>query len=328
MSEIKTRPLISVIVPSYNTGATIGRTIDSIAATGYPNLQLVIVDDGSTDNSLQVIKDYATRYQWVEYYTHVNHVNKGIAATRNLAISHACGEYVAFVDADDTFLVNRFDVCIPKMEADTSIQVIYEPYQLVHVSGSRSEDMRSGQTEQLTENMNDEELFFHVLKGAGMPHTTSVTIRRSALLDTDLFPPLKYCLEKPLWLKLYCRGGVRPGGTQPVAQYFLHDNSTCAKHEDSRAFRFEDVIAYLNVYDWMKRRNVNGPMRDEVKNRAFGKYLHYTTYANQLRGAYFSDIVMAPVTLLRYLPSAGVKPRFWIATFRMLCGKSLNEADT
>ena len=320
MSQSQPSPLVTVIIPSYNTGATIGRTIDSILSTGYTNLQLIVVDDGSKDDSLEVIKRYAAQNDWIEFHTHPGGRNKGIAATRNLAISHARGEYVAFVDADDTFLPNRFDVCIPKMEADNSINVIYEPYRLVHVSGSRSEDMKAGQTESLINECSDEELFMRVLRGSGMPHTTSVTIRRTALLDTELFPPLKYCLEKPLWLKLYCRGGVRPGATEPVACYYLHGNSTCAKHEDTRAFRFEDVIAYLNVYRWMSQRNIGGKMQEAVKSLMLGKYLHYTSYARSLRGRFFSDIVCAPFAVLRVSPTAGLNPKFWWATARMVMG--------
>ena len=313
-------PLVTVVIPSYNTSATIGRTIESIAATGYAALQLVIVDDGSRDHSLAVIDEYAERFPWIECLTHPGGVNRGIAATRNLAIQHARGKYVAFVDADDTFLPNRFQVCIPMMEQDESINVIYEPYKLIHVSGSRSDEMRSGQSEDLIHCNSDDELFFEVLKTGGLPHTTSVTVRRDALLDTDLFPPLKYCLEKPLWLKLYSRGGVRAGGSAPVACYFLHEGSTCAKHEDSRAFRFEDVIAYSNVYRWMKRKRIKPAMKSAVAKKAMGKYLHYTTYARSLRGDFTHDILMAPIHFLSDYPGAALSKSFWWASLRMILG--------
>lgn len=317
-------PLVTVVIPSYNTSASIGRTIESIAATGYAALQLVIVDDGSRDNSLEVMSEYGAKFQWIECHTHPGGVNRGIAATRNLAIKHARGKYVAFVDADDTFLPNRFQVCIPMMEKDESINVIYEPYKLIHVSGSRSDEMRSGQSEELIYCDLDDELFFEVLKTGGLPHTTSVTIRREALLDTDLFPPLKYCLEKPLWLKLYSRGGVRPGGASPVACYFLHEGSTCAKHEDSRAFRFEDVIAYSNVYRWMKKKHIKPSMTAAVARKAMGKYLHYTTYARSLRGDFTRDILMAPVHFLNDYPGAALSKSFWWASLRMVLGINRN----
>jgi glycosyltransferase involved in cell wall biosynthesis len=313
-------PLVTVVIPSYNTAATIGRTIESIASTGYTPLQLIIVDDGSRDNSLAVIAEYAGKFPWIECLTHPGGVNRGIAATRNLAIQHARGKYVAFVDADDTFLPNRFQTCIPMMEQDGSINVIYEPYKLIHVSGSRSDEMRSGQSEELVHCDSDDELFFEVLKTGGLPHTTSVTVRRDALIDTDLFPPLKYCLEKPLWLKLYSRGGVRPGGSAPVACYFLHDGSTCAKHEDSRAFRFEDVTAYSNVYRWMKKRRIKPTMASAVAKKAMGKYLHYTTYARSLRGDFTRDILMAPIHFLSDYPGAALSKSFWWGSLRMILG--------
>lgn len=320
-------PSVSVIIPSYNTAGTIGRTVESIVETRYPNLQVIIVDDGSKDNSLQVIQEIIRRFSFVELYTHPGNVNKGIAATRNLAIEKSAGKYIAFVDADDIFLPNRFDICIPKMESDPSINMIYEPYQCIHESGKRSEAMRNNQNEELLSDLTDEQLFMKVLRGTGVPHTTSVTLRRTALINTDLFPPLKYCLEKPLWLKLYCLGGVKPGSTEPVSAYYLHENSTCAKYEDTRAFRFEDVQAYLNVYRWMVQQNITGTMREAVKNMMVGKYMHYTTYSRSLKGRYFKDILCAPFTVLRAYPPIGLNLKFWWASTRMILGLSNGTAD-
>ncbi len=89
---------ISVIVPVYNTARYLSECIESILAQTKKNLQIILVNDGSTDDSAKICKKYAKRYRNIAY---VYKENTGVAATRNLGASLACGDYIAFVDSDD-----------------------------------------------------------------------------------------------------------------------------------------------------------------------------------------------------------------------------------
>ena len=93
-------PLISVVVTSYNYAAYIGQTLDSIWAQTYPNFEVIIVDDGSTDESIAVVERYLTDKRF-HLYTHPGGVNKGLCATMKLGIEKSQGEYVAFCESDD-----------------------------------------------------------------------------------------------------------------------------------------------------------------------------------------------------------------------------------
>ncbi len=92
------RPVISVIVPAYNVESFIGPCIDSILAQSFRTIEVIVVDDGSTDNTRQVIHQYAATDARVRIVTHKN---SGLAVARNTGLDLACGEYVAFVDGDD-----------------------------------------------------------------------------------------------------------------------------------------------------------------------------------------------------------------------------------
>lgn len=99
MANIK-NPLVSIIVPVYNVEQYIRRCIDSILNQSYKNIELIIVDDGSTDSSPQIIKEY------IDKAIIVTQRNKGQAAARNTGLSHATGDFLCFVDSDDYLLDN------------------------------------------------------------------------------------------------------------------------------------------------------------------------------------------------------------------------------
>lgn len=96
--------LISIIVPCYNSEKTILRTLRSIAEQNYTNYEVIIVNDGSSDNSEKVIKEYIREN---DKYRYIFQTNKGVSSARNNGIANANGDYIAFVDADD-IIDNQF----------------------------------------------------------------------------------------------------------------------------------------------------------------------------------------------------------------------------
>lgn len=91
-------PLVSIIVPVYNASSFLDVCLKSLVSQSYSNLEIILVDDGSTDNSAQICDKWMTYDSRVKAF-HV--VNGGVSAARNIGIEHASGEYVSFVDSDD-----------------------------------------------------------------------------------------------------------------------------------------------------------------------------------------------------------------------------------
>lgn len=98
MDKVKTLPLISVIVPVYNVEAYIEKCLQSICGQTYHNLEIILVDDGSTDASGTVCDKYAVRDSRIKV---VHQPNGGLSVARNTGLEQATGEYLAFVDSDD-----------------------------------------------------------------------------------------------------------------------------------------------------------------------------------------------------------------------------------
>lgn len=91
-------PLVSIIVPVYNTEKYIRECLNSLIQQSYSHIEIIAVDDGSTDNSLCLLKKLAAKDSRLKVFSQPN---QGVSAARNLALSKATGTYVMFVDADD-----------------------------------------------------------------------------------------------------------------------------------------------------------------------------------------------------------------------------------
>ena len=90
--------LITIVVPIYNSSKYLSRCINSIINQTYQNLEIILVNDGSTDNSLDICNEYANKDNRIKV---IHKDNSGAAASRNVGINHAMGNYIAFVDSDD-----------------------------------------------------------------------------------------------------------------------------------------------------------------------------------------------------------------------------------
>ena len=89
---------ISIIVPIFNAGPYLAKCIESLLHQPYTALQIILVNDGSTDDSLSIAQQYATLDDRIEVYSQTN---QGQSAARNLGLQHATGEWISFIDADD-----------------------------------------------------------------------------------------------------------------------------------------------------------------------------------------------------------------------------------
>ncbi len=119
---------ISVIVPVYNVENYLIKCLESLVYQTLKDIELICVNDGSTDGSLSILEDYQKRFSQVKVYTKSN---GGLSDARNYGLKHAVGEYIAFVDSDDYVSLNMFEILyktIKQAQADLCIAQIKEVY--------------------------------------------------------------------------------------------------------------------------------------------------------------------------------------------------------
>lgn len=114
---------VSVFVPNYNSEKYIRGTIEAILNQTYSDFELVIVDDGSTDGSVDILREYAVKDDRIKLY--FNQGNRGVVYTRNRGIELCNGEYIAICDADDISFEDRLEVCVKYLDEKKYVDCIY-----------------------------------------------------------------------------------------------------------------------------------------------------------------------------------------------------------
>lgn len=118
-SNLYPESLVSIIMPTYNCETFIAESIDSVIAQTYKNWELIIIDDCSTDKTEDVVKKYLNKDNRIKYYK--LETNSGAAIARNIAVDHARGKYMAFLDSDDIWLPEKLSKQVAFMQTNNYI---------------------------------------------------------------------------------------------------------------------------------------------------------------------------------------------------------------
>ena len=192
--------VISVIMPCFNAATTIRRSITAALKQEYQNIELLVVDDGSNDNSLAIIKSIAetdSRLNLIEQY------NSGPAAARNAGLSHAEGAFVAFLDADDTWNSScLMELCAP-LNSDKRLALAYCGWQNLWTHRDDQKPFIPPNYQKVDKNL---KLFTSCRWPIHAALTRRECIERAGGFDESL----SSCMDFDLWLKI--------GSSAPIAR--------------------------------------------------------------------------------------------------------------
>ncbi len=210
-------PLISVVLPVYNAEQYVKDTIKSILVQSYQNFELIIINDGSTDNSEEYIVQFKdTRIKYIK-----NEKNLKLIQTLNLGLRLAKGKYIARIDADDIALPNRFEKQIDFLENNLEYGIV----------GSFAETFGS-KKEKLTFVQEDLEIRFALLTHNPFVHS-SVMIRNQILIKNKLSFDLNqlHVEDYDLWIKIlkYSKGKILPDS---LIKYRIHESQISVVHNN------------------------------------------------------------------------------------------------
>lgn len=199
MNEIK----ISVIIPTYNSSAYVERTLDSVLNQRELPDEIVIVDDGSTDNTIKVLEEYGEKHRDVFSNIRVfQQANRGAGAARNRAVKEAHGEWVAFLDSDDIWMPEKL------MAVKTAIRDYPDAAIIAHDEYAVDEkDLESRQLCKLHESYDDsQDLFIQLYKG-NLFSTSCMVIKKEVIEKADGFDErLRSAQDYDLWIRCSLNG--------------------------------------------------------------------------------------------------------------------------
>jgi glycosyltransferase involved in cell wall biosynthesis len=127
--------LVSILIPCYNSESYLTETLDSCLGQSHKNIEIIVVDDGSSDNSLSIAKEYASAHPNVKVFSQEN---RGAPAARNLAFTHAKGDYIQYLDADDILGRDKLSSQMAALEGEDGNTVVFGPCSMFEDSLDRS----------------------------------------------------------------------------------------------------------------------------------------------------------------------------------------------
>ncbi len=191
--------LVSVIIPIYNVELYLRTCIESVINQTYPHLEIIIVDDGSTDRSGEICDEYQKKDERITIY-HKKH--GGTSRARNLGLQRATGEFIGFVDGDDFIDQDMYETMLREMKADSDIVTCgrYITYPAENHKKSQFLYMASKLT-----NVKGEKAVEELLKRRLFSFSVCDKLFRRQLLDDVLFPAGRTCEDIPVVYKLFTK---------------------------------------------------------------------------------------------------------------------------
>jgi len=212
-------PLVSVCMPSFNHASFLATAVESVLKQTYPHVELIIVDDGSTDKSLEIAQGYASRYPGrVSVYTHDGHAHRGVSATANLAFERSGGDYWCGLSSDDAFVRDKVERQVTFLGEHPEIGLVHGPATVIDAEGRRV-----GLT--FARDLSREPDPLLALLEGNYLHPRTVMLRRECLEQVGLRDENLEYDDWELWVRIaaHYKMAFLPG---PVAYYRIHTTNT------------------------------------------------------------------------------------------------------
>lgn len=253
-------PTVSVIIPTYNRALYLCEAIDSVINQTYNDVEIIVIDDGSTDDTQQRLKQYKDAIKYI-YQS-----NSGSAIARNRGILSSTGKYIAFLDSDDLWYPTKLEKQVRILDKNEDIGFVYCDY----AKGHNTVEGQKGHLETLSPPSG---YIFNHLVDANYICTPSVIIRRSVFPNSGFFDPtLLRSQDYDLWLRLaYC-----------CKCYFISEVLTLVREHSERITKDLNKAIYvcsvreLQIIRWAH-------VDDMAEKFSIQASLHYKSVAHNLR---------------------------------------------
>lgn len=225
-------PLVSVIIPNYNYAAYLGQAIDSVLGQSYPSVEVLVVDDGSTDGSEAVLRGYGDRIRWFRQS------RQGVSAARNRGIQESRGDLIAFLDADDLWRPEKLTRQVELLR-DPQVGMVFCGLQRIDAAGRLLEISVEGHGGQVLKDI-------ALLRWPGAPGIGSTALIRKACLDRvgGCDPELSTSADWDLWRRLACHYELAMV-PEPLICYRMHEGSM---HRNVECFERDMLRAFSRAF--------------------------------------------------------------------------------
>lgn len=217
------RPLVSVIIPCYNSARYLAETIESVLAQTYPRVEIILIDDGSSDETAKIAQGYPVNY--------VYQTNRGISAARNTGFLHSQGKYVLFLDHDDRLLPRGVEAGVKLLEEHPECAIAVGEHKFIGPDGTEIGDSHKHAAGQ--------DHYLRLLEHNFIETPCSALHRRSNLEVAGVFDEsVQGAEDYELYLRI-ARQSALITHDAAVAEYRLHDANTSGNAEQMFLVSFQ-----------------------------------------------------------------------------------------
>ena len=262
---MKQAPLVSVIIPTFNRSRFVTEAVLSVFDQTYQPVEIIVVDDGSTDDTAEVLAPYFQRIQYI------HQPNQGVSVARNAGIKVATGELIAFLDGDDRWLPSKLALQVECLEKNRDVGLVHS-----NVSYFGTNDERGRQTKGVTTTY-ERDCYAELFLGNRIT-TSSVLVRRECLEKVGLFDEgiRKASTEDyDLWIRIarYFEFAYVP---DPVVLYRVHPNNAINDFrtliENERYVLEKSIEADPRLIEKVGRRRVHQRLFDIYFSLGYGNF--------------------------------------------------------
>ncbi len=265
---------ISVIMPVYNAASFLRKAVESAVELNGVK-EIILIEDGSTDHSLEVCMELSSLFDKVKLFQHPDKGNHGAGASRNLGLQRASGDFVAFLDADDYYLPNRFDA-EKKLFSTANIEGVFGAIGTAFLTekGRTEFQEKFKNTDLTTVNYPAEgkDVFYGLLgldKTFGsFFHLNGLTVRSESIRKNNLKfnETLRVHQDTDFIIKLAWHCYLKSGNiTEAIAVRGVHDDNRITKIKRySDKYNQRQMLLWNSVYEWAEDKNIKKEYKDHL----------------------------------------------------------------
>ena len=244
---------VSVIVPVYNGEKYIREAIDSVLNQSYKDFEVIVIDDGSKDNTLSIIKEYDGKIRWK------SQENKGQASATNEGVKMAEGEYVAYLDADDVCMPERLEVQVKYLDNHPNVGLVYSGYYQINGAGEVKRIVKARPHDNF------------VLLQTDYIARSTVMHRKNCLEEVGLFDEsISGDDDWDMWIRISEKFGV-DHVERPLVKYRLHGEQISLVRPKKLAYRrytkmriIEKACARRKNSSWLKLKLLRAKVERKI----------------------------------------------------------------
>lgn len=244
-------PKLSIIIPVYNTEKYLQRCFDSVISQSYKDFEVIVVDDGSTDHSSQIIEEYTVKYGFISVFQS----NRGVGAARNKGVSFAKGDYITFIDSDD-FIYPDYCSYLLEIMGDADIAVTgREKYDNdTHIKTKVAPRVISADTLDAVRFMLSGKYNAHPAWGKILKREI---VEKVSFIEDHIFEEIRYSLDTMLAARKVVFSD------RVLYSYRMHEGSILTSNTERQLKDY--LLSAEYVYQTLSDNNLFDACRDELK---------------------------------------------------------------